>query len=228
MHDELKRRVLEANLELVQRGLVTGAWGNVSAIDRSAGVVVIKPSGVDYTELSEETMSVVDLDGTSLTGLKPSSDTPTHIALYRAFEGIGGIAHTHSRWATVWAQAHRALPCLGTTHADHFHGEVPCTRRLTDEEIVDGYERATGLVIVEAFADVDPTTVPAVLVAGHGPFAWGSSALEAVANAAALEEVSCIAYHTVALSPKQGALGRSLLDKHFLRKHGADAYYGQD
>jgi L-ribulose-5-phosphate 4-epimerase len=172
-------------------------------------------------------MSVVDLDGTSLSGLKPSSDLPTHLELYRAFAGIGGIAHTHSRWATVWAQTHRALPCLGTTHADHFHGEVPCTRPLTDEEIAEGYERATGHVIVEAFPDIDPIAVPAVLVAGNGPFTWGASAAEAAANAAVLEEVSGSAYHTVALSPEQGPLGQSLLDKHFLRKHGAGAYYGQ-
>jgi L-ribulose-5-phosphate 4-epimerase len=219
--------VLEANRELVERGLVTEAWGNVSAIDRSAGVVVIKPRGVPYAELAEETMSVVDLDGTSLSGLKPSSDLPTHLELYRAFAGIGGIAHTHSRWATVWAQAHRALPCLGTTHADHFHGEVRCTRPLTDEEIAEGYERATGHVIVEAFADIDPIAVPAVLVAGNGPFTCGASAAEAAANAAVPEEASGSAYHTVALSPEQGPLGQSLLDKHFLRKHGAGAYYGQ-
>ena len=227
MHDELKRRVLEANVELAERGLVTEAWGNVSAIDRGAGIVVIKPSGVPYADLAEETMSAVDLDGTSLSGLKPSSDTPTHVELYRAFDGIGGIAHTHSRWATVWAQAHAALPCLGTTHADHFHGEVPCTRPLTDEEIAGSYERATGLVIIEAFADIDPTAIPAVLVAGHGPFTWGSSAADAVANASVLEEVACTAYHTRALRPEQGPLGQALLDKHFLRKHGAGAYYGQ-
>jgi L-ribulose-5-phosphate 4-epimerase len=227
MRDELKRRVLEANVELVARGLVTEAWGNVSAVDRTEGVVVIKPSGVPYAELTEEAMSVVALDGTPLSGLKASSDTPTHLELYRAFGKIGGVAHTHSRWATVWAQAHRPLPCFGTTHADHFHGEVPCTRPLTDEEVAGEYERATGLVIVEAFARLDPEAIPAVLVAGHGPFAWGASAADAVENAAVLEEVACTAYHTLALRPEQGPLGRALLDKHYRRKHGADAYYGQ-
>lgn len=227
MHDELKRRVFETNLELVARGLVTEAWGNVSAVDRAEGVVVIKPSGVRYAELTEEAMSVVSLDGTPLSGLVPSSDTPTHLELYRAFSEIGGVAHTHSRWATVWAQAHRPLPCFGTTHADHFFGEVPCTRPLSDEEVAGEYERATGVVIVEAFVGRDPEAVPAVLVAGHGPFAWGASAADAVENAAVLEEVACTAYRTLVLSPQQGPIAQALLAKHFLRKHGADAYYGQ-
>ena len=188
---------------------------------------MIKPSGVPYAELTEEAMSVVSLDGTPLAGMKPSSDTPTHLELYRAFSEIGGVAHTHSRWATVWAQAHRPLPCFGTTHADHFFGEVPCTRSLSDEEVAGEYERATGDVIVEAFAGRDPEAVPAVLVAGHGPFAWGASAADAVENAAVLEEVACTAYHTLVLSPQQGPIAQALLAKHFLRKHGADAYYGQ-
>ena len=227
MHEELKEVVLEANVALAARGLVTGKWGNVSGIDRRAEVMAIKPSGVPYGDLAVENISLVALDGTHLEGLKPSSDTPTHLELYGAFAAVGGVAHTHSPWATIWAQACRPLPCLGTTHADHFHGAVPCTRGLRDEEIANGYERNTGRVILEAFAHLDANAVPAVLVAGHGPFAWGLDAPDAVENVAVLEEVAHGAYHTLALSPTQKPLGEALLEKHFFRKHGADAYYGQ-
>ena len=215
MLESLKHAVWQANLLLPQHHLVTFTWGNVSAVDREKGLVVIKPGGVSYDTMQPEDMVVVDLmSGAVVEGrYKPSSDTPTHLVLYRAFRGVGGIVHTHSRWATVFAQAHCPIPALGTTHADDFYGEIPCTRVMTDAEIGGAYEANTGEVIVERFRDLDPQTMRAVLVAGHGPFTWGSDAGEAVHNAVVLEEAAF--------------MPQALLDKHFLRKHGANAYYGQ-
>jgi L-ribulose-5-phosphate 4-epimerase len=220
--------VVEANKLLVSHGLVMLSWGNVSAVDREAGVVAIKPSGVDYAELCAETIAIVALaDGTHLSGLQPSSDTPTHVELYRRFPAIGGIAHTHSPWATVWAQACRALPCLGTTHADHFAGEVPCTGELDEAQIRGRYEHEIGVAIAEALASDDPLEVPAVLVARHGPFTWGRTAAEAVVNALVLETAACYAYRTLALDPGRDAVPTALLERHYRRKHGPEAYYGQ-
>lgn len=228
MLERLKEEVIEANLALVSAGLVFGTWGNASGIDRECGLVVIKPSGIAYEELRVDQMVVVDLEERVVEGgLRPSSDTPTHVALYKAFAGIGAVAHTHSHYATCWAQARRAIPCLGTTHADYFHGEVPVTDALTLEEIVRNYERHTGEVIVRRFSAIDPLHCPAVLVASHGPFAWGETPARAVENAAVLEEVARMALHTLWLEPDSPAIARELLDKHFLRKHGASAYYGQ-
>ncbi|MDO4543376.1 MAG: L-ribulose-5-phosphate 4-epimerase [Clostridia bacterium] len=229
MLDKLKQQVYEANMALPAHGLVVFTWGNVSGIDRKSGVVVIKPSGVDYSAMTAEDMVCVELEtGRVLEGKnKPSSDTPTHLALYRAFETIGGIVHTHSRWATIYAQANRPIPALGTTHADYFYGSVPITRPMTQDEIKGCYEGETGKVIVEAFENKNPTETPAVLVRGHGPFTWGKSPEEAVYHAVVLEEVAAMAWHTQALSPN-AALPQALLDKHYLRKHGKDAYYGQD
>lgn len=228
MLEELKQAVWQANLELPARGLVTYTWGNVSGIDRSQGLVVIKPSGVAYEELKAEHMVVVDLAGNKVEGdLNPSSDTATHLALYKAFPTVGGIVHTHSPWATVWAQAGRAIPALGTTHADYFFGDIPCTRKMTAEEIEEDYEAQTGNVIAETFAGRDALYVPGVLVYNHGPFAWGKDATEAVHNAVVIEEVAKMAYHTLALNPVAAAIDKALLEKHFLRKHGSDAYYGQ-
>jgi len=228
MLDELKEAVWRANLDLPRYRLVTFTWGNASGIDRDRGLVVIKPSGVPYEELQPEDMVVVDLDGRVVDGrLKPSSDTPTHLALYRAFAEIGGVVHTHSPWATIWAQAGRSIPPFGTTHADYFYGEIPCTRRMTEEEIRGAYELETGNVIIETFRGRNPTDVPGVLVHGHGPFAWGKDAHDAVHNAVVLEEVAKLAYRTVRLNPDARPIDRALLDKHYLRKHGADAYYGQ-
>jgi L-ribulose-5-phosphate 4-epimerase len=226
---DLRERVCSANFAICDAGLVRLTWGNVSVCDRDAGAVAIKPSGVDYDDLTPDAIVVVALeDGRPMWGdLRPSSDTPTHLALYRAFPGIGGIVHTHSTHATAWAQARRAIPCYGTTHADHFHGPVPVTRNMTGDEIAGAYEENTGLVIVELFADLDPLAVPAALVAGHGPFAWGASPEAAVANAIVLEEVARIAALTESLVEEARPISRKLLDRHFLRKHGRNAYYGQ-
>jgi L-ribulose-5-phosphate 4-epimerase len=225
---ELRRRALAANLELAARGLVHETFGNVSEIDRDASVVAIKPSGVRYTELGIDDVSLVQLDtGELLAGLRPSSDTATHLELYRAWDTIGGVAHAHSTWATSWAQARRPIPCLGTTHADYFTGPVPCTRPLGDDECGDEYERLTGAVIVEAFAQLDPHEVPAVLVASHGPFAWGTSARQAVEHAAALELIAHVAFNTVVLADSAAPISDALHQRHFRRKHGATAYYGQ-
>ena len=228
MLGKLKRDVLKANLELVKRKLVTYTWGNVSGIDREKGLIVIKPSGVPYEELTEEHMVVLDLNGNIVEGnLKPSSDTPTHLVLYRNFKDIGGVVHTHSNWATIWSQAGRSIPALGTTHADYFYGEIPCTRKMTEEEIKGEYERETGNVIVETFIGRDPIHIPGVLVNSHGPFSWGKDAAEAVHNAVVLETVAMMAYYTVALNPSIHSIDQNLLDRHFLRKHGSGAYYGQ-
>ncbi|MDR1874080.1 MAG: L-ribulose-5-phosphate 4-epimerase [Synergistaceae bacterium] len=227
--EELKEQVYAGNAALPKKGLVTFTWGNVSGVDRASGLVVIKPSGVEYEALSPESMVVVDLDGRRIEGaFSPSSDTPTHLALYQAFPEIGGIVHTHSRWATIFAQAGRGIPPLGTTHADYFYGEIPCTRKMTPEEISGAYERETGAVIVERFRGIPVRDVPAVLVHGHGPFAWGEDASLAVHNAAVLEEVAMMAWHSLLLAgPDWEPMQRELLDRHFLRKHGPGAYYGQ-
>ncbi|MCU0226800.1 MAG: L-ribulose-5-phosphate 4-epimerase [Bryobacterales bacterium] len=224
----LKEEVLEANLEVVRRGLVLYTFGNASGIDRKRGLVVIKPSGVDYARLKASDMVVLDLDGKVVEGrYRPSSDTATHLVLYRAFEGVGGIVHTHSRAATAWAQAQREIPCLGTTHADYFHGAIPVTPELSAEEIHEGYEANTGHAIVRRFAELDPLAIPAVLVAGHAPFVWGPTPAGAASNAVILEEVAHLAMQTMALRSDCPSLPGCLHDKHFLRKHGASAYYGQ-
>ena len=228
MLEQLKQAVFQANMELPQRGLITYTWGNVSGVDRQTGLVVIKPSGVPYEGMRAEDMVVVNLEGEVVEGKwKPSSDTPTHVALYRAFPNMGGIVHTHSRWATTFAQAGREIPAMGTTHADYFYGAVPCTRPMTDAEIQGEYEKETGNVIIETFRGVDPMTIPGVLVYSHGPFTWGKDAEEAVHNAVVLEEVAFMDWHAMALNPAQGAMQQSLLNKHYLRKHGKNAYYGQ-
>ena len=229
MLEELKEQVLKANLMLPAHGLVTFTWGNVSGIDRKEGLVVIKPSGVEYGEMTASDMVVVDLDGKVVEGkLKPSSDTPTHIELYKAFGNIGGVVHTHSRWATVFAQCGAGVPALGTTHGDYFYGEIPCTRRMTKEEIDGEYEKETGTVIIERFKGINPDDIPAVLVNSHGPFAWGTDAANAVHNAVVLEEVAFMAWHcNVLAGHKPCPMQQELLDKHYLRKHGANAYYGQ-
>jgi len=224
----LRQEVLEANLELVRRGVVVFTFGNVSGISRREGLVAIKPSGVAYDELTVEQIVVSDLDGRVVdTGLRPSSDLPTHLELYRAFPDIGGVAHTHSEHATAWAPARRPLPCFGTTHADYFHGPVPVTADLGPAEIAGDYEKATGEAIVRAFAGRDPGAVPAVLVAGHAPFCWGSDAATAVHHAVILEYVARMATHTIAVDPDARPLPRELHDRHFFRKHGPGAYYGQ-
>ena len=228
---ELKEMVYEANMELPRRGLVTYTWGNVSGIDRERGLFVIKPSGVPYEELDPEMMVVMDLDGNQVGGrLRPSSDTPTHLELYRAFPEIGGIVHTHSTHATAWAQSGRAIPCYGTTHADYFYGEIPCARNLTTEEINEAYEKNTGLVIIETFETrgIKPMYTPAVLCANHGPFTWGKDAAEAVHNAVVLEEVAKMARNTELINPKVKPAPDCIKEKHFYRKHGANAYYGQN
>lgn len=228
MLEQLKREVWEANLALPKHGLVTFTWGNVSGINRDQGLVVIKPSGVVYEDLKAEQLVVLNLQGDIVEGdLRPSSDTPTHLALYRAFPQIGGIVHTHSSWATSWAQAGRAIPALGTTQGDYFYGSVPCTRAMTSEEIAGEYELETGHVIIETFKDISPTDIPGVLVNQHAPFTWGKNANDAVHNAVVLEEVAKMAYRSLILNPELTSMDQALLDKHFLRKHGANAYYGQ-
>ncbi len=230
MLEALKQQVYEANMELPKKGLVVYTWGNVSGIDRESGLIVIKPSGVEYEEMQVEDMVVVDLEGKVVEGkYKPSSDTPTHVYLYNAFKEIGGIVHTHSNMATSFAQAGRGISALGTTHADYFYGTIPCTRALRVEEIKGEYEKETGKVIVETFEEIDPMSIPAVLVKEHGPFTWGKDALDAVYHAVVLEEVAKMAYQTqLLLQAGTTAMQRELLDKHYLRKHGANAYYGQN
>ena len=228
MLEELKQKVYEANMELPKRNLVTYTWGNVSGIDREKGLFVIKPSGVDYEDLRPEDMVVIDLDGNRVEGrYNPSTDTATHLELYKAFEEVGGVVHTHSPWATVWAQAGRCIPSYGTTHADYFYGEIPCARSLTPEEIEEAYEKNTGKVIIEAFEDRNPMYVPGVLCTNHGPFTWGKDAAGAVYNAVVLEEVAKMAHYTEMIRPDVTPIPKPLMDKHFLRKHGANAYYGQ-
>ena len=230
MLEELKALVCKANLELPKYGLVTFTWGNVSGIDREKGLVVIKPSGVEYDEMKPEHMVVVDLSGKVVEGnLRPSSDTDTHVVLYRAFPALGGIVHTHSRWAVSFAQAGRAIPAMGTTQGDYFYGDIPCTRRMTPEEIGGSYELETGNVIVETFVKrgIDPAQVPGVVVQNHGPFAWGTDPMNAVHNAVVMEEVAFMDYHALQLNPQAGRMQQELLDKHYLRKHGKNAYYGQ-
>lgn len=227
---EMKQKVCEANLLLPKYNLVTFTWGNVSAVDREAGVVVIKPSGVEYDRMKPDDMVVLELaTGRQLEGdLKPSSDTPTHLELYRAFPEIGGIVHTHSRWATIFAQAKKAIPPLGTTHADYFYGEIPCTGALTKTQINGEYEKETGTIIIEAFEGKNPSDIPAVLVESHGPFAWGKDPFDAVHNAVVLEEVAMMAWNSIMLNGgKLDRMDQTLLDKHYLRKHGKNAYYGQ-
>lgn len=224
----LRSQVLDANLELVRAGLVIHAFGNASGIARDEGLVVIKPSGVAYDQLTADNLVVTDLEGRVVEGdFRPSSDLPTHLALYRAFPGIGGVAHTHSRHATAWAQAGRAIPCLGTTHADHFRGAVPVTDPMTPEEISAGYEWNTGQVIIRRFADLDPAQMPAVLVHGHAPFCWGKTPAAAAHVADVLEHVAAMARQTLLLNPDAPEISEHLRDKHFLRKHGPGAYYGQ-
>jgi L-ribulose-5-phosphate 4-epimerase len=228
--EQLKQEVYEANLLLPAYGLVILTWGNVSAVDTETQLVVIKPSGVDYSLMRPEQMVVVDLDGSVVEGdYKPSSDLPTHLELYRSLHGIGGVVHTHSRWATAFAQMERSIPCYGTTHADYFYGPIPCTRPLTLQEIQDAYEANTGRVIVETFKknSIDPSSIPAVLVSKHGAFTWGGNARKAVENAIVLDEVAHMALLTEELSPEVRPADQALLDKHYNRKHGANAYYGQ-
>lgn len=229
MLEQLKEQVFQANLLLPKHGLITFTWGNVSGIDREQGLMVIKPSGVPYEDLKANDMVVLELASGKVVGegLKPSSDTPTHLELYTAFSNIGGIVHTHSRWATSFAQAGRGIMALGTTHGDYFYGEIPCTRKMTPDEIQGEYEKETGLVIKETFQGKDPDAIPAVLVQSHGPFTWGSDPMEAVHNAVVLEEIAFMNFHTLMLEPGTPPMQQELLNKHYLRKHGADAYYGQ-
>ena len=228
MLEQLKKDVYEANMELVEKGLVIYTWGNVSGIDRETGLVVIKPSGVDYATLCPEDMTVVDLDCNVVEGrYKPSSDTPTHVELYKAYPEIGGVTHTHSVWGVTFAQAQMAIPALGTTHADYFYGDIPCTRPLTEQEIEEAYEKNTGKVIIETIGEKSPMEVPGIVIANHGPFAWGKTAAGSVYNAVVLEKVAEMAYKTMNLTPGWQRAPQYLLDKHYFRKHGANAYYGQ-
>ena len=227
MLDELRRQVCDANKALVEYRLVVFTWGNVSGIDREQGLVAIKPSGVGYNELRADDIVIVDMDGNLVDGhLKPSSDTATHIELYRNFPNLGGIVHTHSEWATSWAQAGRSIPAFGTTHADYYYGEIPCTRFLRKEEVEGDYELNTGKLIVQEFSDKDPDSIPGVLVAGHGPFSWGKNPGDAIHNSVVMEQVAKMAYRTIALGNNY-RISQFLLDKHYRRKHGKDAYYGQ-
>lgn len=233
MLKHLKEKVFEANMALPRHGLVIFTWGNVSGIDRKKGLVVIKPSGVEYDDMKAEDMVVVDMEGNVVEGdYRPSSDTATHLEMYKAFPKAGGIVHTHSTWATIFAQAGADIPALGTTHADYFYGTVPCTRAMTEAEIAEAYEKNTGLVITETFKDKDPEQIPAVLVREHGPFSWGKDPDEAVYHAVVLEQLAHMAYYTAAIRAQKGeipyeSMQQALLDKHFLRKHGENAYYGQ-
>jgi len=235
MLEELKEKVCKANLELVRHGLVLFTWGNASAIDRPSGLVVIKPSGVSYDDMKPSDMVVVDLEGTVVEGnLRPSSDTPTHVVLYKAFPGIGGVVHTHSTYATAWAQAGRNIPNIGTTHADYFHDDIPCTRDMRKVEVFGEYEKETGNVIVERFRNIDPNDTPGVLVRNHGPFTWGTDVLNAVHNAVVLEEVAKMAFisstlqlPTLDVIEHVPSMNKHLIEKHYSRKHGPGAYYGQ-
>lgn len=229
MLEQLKKEVFEANMLLPKYGLITFTWGNVSGVDREKGLMVIKPSGVEYDTMKPEDMVVVDLKtGKKVEGdLNPSSDTDTHVALYNAFPDIKGVVHTHSRWATTFAQAGMGIPALGTTHGDYFYGEIPCTRKMTPEEIGGRYELETGNVIIETFNDKEPNDIPAVLVHSHGPFTWGTDPHNAVHNAVVLEELAFMAWHNIMMNPGIQPMQQELLDKHYLRKHGANAYYGQ-
>lgn len=228
MLEELKQQVWQANMNLQKHGLVLFTWGNASAIDREKGLIVIKPSGVDYDQMEPKDMVVLDLEGNQLEGsLRPSSDTPTHLVLYRNFPEVGGIVHTHSTYATTWAQAGKAIPAFGTTHADYFYGEVPCTPSLSKEEIQGNYEEETGNVIVRTFKNLNPIYIPGVLVGNHGPFSWGKDVHDAVYHAVVLEEVAKMALFTCSFNSESKAIDQVLLDKHFLRKHGKNSYYGQ-
>jgi L-ribulose-5-phosphate 4-epimerase len=229
MLEQLKKEVFEANMLLPKYGLITFTWGNVSGVDREKGLMVIKPSGVEYDTMTAEDMVVVDLKtGEKVEGdLNPSSDTDTHVALYNAFPDIEGVVHTHSRWATTFAQAGMGIPALGTTHGDYFYGEIPCTRKMTPEEIGGKYELETGNVIIETFDDKEPNDIPGVLVYSHGPFTWGTDPHNAVHNAVVLEELAFMAWHNIMMNPQIQPMQQELLDKHYLRKHGANAYYGQ-
>lgn len=229
MLEKLKEDVYRANMELVEKELVIYTWGNVSGIDREKGLMVIKPSGVDYDIMTPEDMVVTDMEGKVVEGrYKPSSDTPTHLVLYRAYPEIGGVVHTHSVWAVTFAQAGMDIPALGTTHADYFYGNIPCTRDLTPKEIEEAYEENTGKVITETIGSGDAMAVPGIVVKNHGPFAWGKSPAGSVYNAVVLEKVAEMAYKTMTLNPRVERVGQFLLDKHYYRKHGANAYYGQD
>jgi L-ribulose-5-phosphate 4-epimerase len=228
MYEELRKAVCEANIELQAQKLVIYSWGNVSGIDRAAGIIAIKPSGVSYDELTPDKMVLLDMDGNAVGGnLKPSSDTPTHLELYRNFKAVGGICHTHSRYATMWAQACREIPCFGTTHADYFYGPIPVTEPMRVDEIKSNYELNTGKAIVRRFAGIDPMQVPGVLVANHGPFTWGKQPIAAVEAAVVLEQIATTALGTIMINPNQNQIEKPLLDKHYLRKHGKNAYYGQ-
>jgi len=228
MYQDIKERVYQANLELVEHDLVVSTFGNVSEIDRKKGIVAIKPSGVSYDQMTPDQIVILDVDGHLIDGdLRPSSDTPTHLELYRHFNDIGGITHTHSCHATMWAQACKDIPCFGTTHADHFYGPIPVTPVMTQEEVEGEYELNTGKVIVRRFEGLNPKDMPAVLVANHGPFTWGKDSHDSVKNAVVLEEIAAMALGTISINPNHPAISQTLLDKHYLRKHGEDAYYGQ-